>query len=137
MREQWKLVWRMGFAPLLPTRGLVALREALLAEDTRLIQGATIEPPPLWAVQDWPVEAACGIGFCGWQSGEGLDTVAEVEEFFARACFEADQLIGEPAACRFFLNFWDETPWKELVQLFLPELEKELDKRKKYDTISS
>src|SRR5262249_42196250 len=72
-------------------------------------EGATRPPPPLQCVQDWPVEAACAVGFCGWQ-GDGLETVAEVEEFFARVCFEIDQRLGEPAACRWFLNWFDETP---------------------------
>jgi hypothetical protein len=44
------------------------------------------------------------VGYCAWQ-GDGLETVAEVEEFFARVCFEADQVLGEPAACRWFLNW--------------------------------
>src|SRR5688572_13845434 len=91
--ESWRKVWREGLAPQLSTAGLDALRHALLNDDSRLIQGATTSPPPLQCVQEWPVEAACGLGYCGWQ-GERLETVAEVEEFFARACFEADQRLG-------------------------------------------
>src|SRR5437868_1687903 len=92
--ESWRKVWREGVVPLLSTDGLEALRHGLLADDTRLVQGATTTPPPLPSVQDWPVEAACALGYCGWQ-GEGLETVAEVEEFFARMCFEIDQRLGE------------------------------------------
>lgn len=80
-----------------------------MGDDPRLTQGSTTTPPPLMAVQDWPVEAACALGFCGWQ-GEDLESVGQVEEFFARACFEADQKLGEPAACRWFLNWFDDTP---------------------------
>jgi hypothetical protein len=107
--ESWRKVWREGFAPVLSTTGLLALRRALIKDDKRLIQGHTTSPPPLMCVQDWPVEAACALGFCGWQ-GEGLETVGEVEEFFARSCFEVDQILGEPADCRHFLNYWDDTP---------------------------
>jgi hypothetical protein len=97
------------------------LRQALVSDDTRLLQGATTTPPPLQCVQDWPVEAACALGYCGWQ-GEGLETVAEVEEFFARMCFEIDHRLGEPAACRWFLNWFDETPREEMRQQLLAEV---------------
>src|SRR5208283_1634947 len=86
--ESWRKVWRDGLAPLISTEGLESLRTALCDDDVRLLQGATTTPPPLQCVQDWPVEAACALGYCGWL-GSGLATVAEVEEFFARMCFEA------------------------------------------------
>src|SRR5215475_2752037 len=95
--ESWRKVWREGVVPLLSTDSLEALRRGLLADDTRLVQGATTTPPPLPSVQDWPVEAACALGYCGWQ-GEGLGTVGEVEEFFAHLCFEVDARLGEPGA---------------------------------------
>jgi hypothetical protein len=126
--ESWRKVWREGLANQISRSGLSALRRALLTDDSRLLQGATTSPPPLQCVQDWPVEAACGLGYCGWQ-GEGLETVAEVEEFFARICFEADQRLGEPAACRWFLNWFDETPRAEMRRLLLPEVNRSLAQR--------
>ena len=126
--ESWRKVWREGLAPQISTTGLDALRRALLNNDTRLLQGATTMPPPLQCVQDWPVEGACGLGYCGWQ-GDQLETVSEVEEFFARACFEADQRLGEPAACRWFLNWYDETPRDEMRRLLLPEVNRTLAQR--------
>lgn len=126
--ESWRLVWRDGFAPVLSAEGLAALADALRADDPRLIQGSTSAPPPLMAVQDWPVEAACALGFCGWQ-GEDLDTVGQVEEFFARACFEADQRLGEPAACRWFLNWFDDTPRDEMRRELRAEVEKAIAER--------
>jgi hypothetical protein len=126
--ESWRKVWREGLAPQLSTAGLEALRRALLNNDPRLLQGATTTPPPLRCVHDWPVEAACVLGFCGWQ-GDGLETVGEVEEFFARACFEADQRLGEPAACRWFLNWFDDTPREEMARLLLAEVSRELAQR--------
>src|SRR5205814_4865596 len=110
------------------TAGLESLRDALRADDPRLTQGSTTTPPPLMCVQDWPVEAACALGFCGWQ-GETLESVGEVEEFFARVCFEADQRLGEPAACRWFLNWFDDTPREEMRRLLLPELDRSLAQR--------
>jgi hypothetical protein len=126
--ESWRMVWREGFAPVLSTAGLVALQQALRSDDHRLTQGSTTTPPPLMCVQDWPVEAACALGFCGWQ-GEDLETVGEVEEFFARACFEADERLGEPAACRWFLNWFDDTPRDQMRKLLLEEVERVLAER--------
>ena len=126
--ESWRTVWREGFAPVLSRRGLEALREALLVDDQRLSQGSTTTPPPLMCVQDWPVEAACALGYCGWQ-GEKLQTVGEVEEYFARCCFEADQRLGEAAACRWFLNWFDDTPREEMRQELLGEVERAIEER--------
>jgi hypothetical protein len=126
--ESWRKVWRDGLAPHLSTAGMEALRRALLADDARLVQGATTVPPPLMCVQDWPVEAACVLGYCGWQ-GDGLETVGEVEEYFARMCFEADKALGEPAACRWFLNWFDECPRAEVRQELLAEVNRGLAQR--------
>ncbi|MCE9563842.1 MAG: hypothetical protein K8U57_17505 [Planctomycetes bacterium] len=126
--ESWRLVWREGFAPVVSTTGLESLRAALQSDDPRLTQGSTTTPPPLMCVQDWPVEAACALGFCGWQ-GDDLETVGQVEEFFARLCFEADQRLGEPAACRWFLNWFDDTPRSEMRRELLAEVERELSER--------
>jgi len=126
--ESWRKTWREGIAPLLSTAGLEALDRALLTDDPRLLQGATTCPPPLQCVQDWPVEAACVIGFCGWQ-GDGLETVAEVEEYFARTCFEIDQRMGEPAGCRWFLNWFDETPRETVRSALLVEVHRTLAQR--------
>ena len=82
-----------------------------------------------WAQeQDWPVEATCVIGYCSWQ-GDGLETVAEVEEAFARACFETDQRLGEPAASRWFLNWYDDTPREEMRAQLLAEVNRILAAR--------
>jgi hypothetical protein len=96
--QAWQRSFREGIAPLISTRALLALKRALTQDDPALIQGATTTPPPLQAVQDWPVEAACAVAFAGWQ-GEGLQTVGEVEDYFAHVCFGADKVLGEPAGC--------------------------------------
>jgi hypothetical protein len=128
--ESWRKVWREGAAPLLPTKGLEALRDALKNDDPRLIQGATTTPPPLHCVQDWPVEAACLIGFCGWK-GEDLDTVAEVAEFFGRIAFDMCREIGDPGASRHLLNWFDETPREDMRRELLAEVERTLSERAK------
>lgn len=123
--ESWRKVWRDGMAPQLSVASLGALQKALQHDDPRLLQGNVVSPPPLERLRDWPVEAACALGYCGWQ-GEGLETVAEVEEFFARVCFETGQRLGEPAACRWFLNWFDDTPRDEVRRELLTEVNREI-----------
>lgn len=127
--EAWRRIWREGIAWQLPDEHLWALRKALLADDQRLIQGATTSPPPLQCVQDWPVEAACLLGYCGWQ-GDGLATVGEVEAFFANACFDCDERVGEKAACHWLLNWFDDTPRNEMRRLLLEEVVRSLEERR-------
>ena len=123
--ESWRKVWRDGLVPVLSTAGLRALRKALSKDDARLTQGSTTTPPPLQCVLDWPCEGACVVGYAGWQ-GDGLETVGEVEEYFARLCFEADQRLGEPAAVRYFLNWFDDADRTEARRLLLPEVDRAL-----------
>ena len=125
MVESWRSVWRNGFAPVLSGNGLKALAVALESDDRRLVQGLTTTPPPLMYTQGWPVEAADAIAFCGWQ-GDGLATVGEVHEFFAKACFDADQLLGKHSECRWFLNWYDDTPRDEMRRELLAEVQREL-----------
>jgi hypothetical protein len=119
--EKWRRVWRDGIAPLLTLPELAALESAIAADDPALSQGGTTLPPPSRVAQDWPVEATCALALCGWK-GLCLVTVAEVEEYFARMCHEIDLRLGEPAGCRWFLNFFDETPRDEMQRLLLPEV---------------
>jgi hypothetical protein len=126
--DTWKRVWREGVAPTLSTEALQALYTALEADDPALLQGATCDPPPLEYAADWPVVAACGIGYCGWR-GEGLRTVQEVEAFFHYVCAVADQRLGHPAAVRFFLNWFDDTPREEMRTELLAEVSQALAQR--------
>jgi hypothetical protein len=126
--ETWRRVFREGVAPVLSTNGLLALEAALQRDDPRLCQGATTTPPPLQCVLDWPVEAACLLGYCAWQ-GDGLGTVGEVEEYFAKVCFEADRRLGEPAAVRHLLNAYDDWPRDEMRRELLPEVDRALAER--------
>lgn len=124
----WINVWRNGLAPLLSTGALAALRQAMARDDSRLIQHATCSPPPSEVFADDAVEGACALGFCGWQ-GEGLDTVGAIEAFYIRTCQAADEALGEPAACRFFLNWFDETPRSEMRWQLLHEIDRVLNGR--------
>lgn len=129
--ESWRLVWRTGFAPVLSTEGLRALAEALRTDDPRLTQRATVVPEAGGECDDMPPEACCPVGFVGAVVSGGFEaaTVGIVSEFFGRACFEADQLLGEPAAVRWFLNFVDDVPRDVLRRELLPEVELVLSSR--------
>jgi hypothetical protein len=107
----------------------LALRHALESDDARLIQGATTEPPPLQTVLDWPVEKACAVCFALWKCDGDVHTVGQVEAAFARACHEADQTFGEPAACRYFLNWFDQTLRDQMRQELLAEVNRALVSR--------
>lgn len=126
--ESWRHTFRAGIVPFLSTPGLRALEQALITDDPRLLQGKTTEPPPLQCVQDWPVEAACFVGYAAWQ-GDGLKTVGEVEEAFAKCLFDADQRLGEPAGVRWFLNPFDDWPREQMLASLLPEVQRALSLR--------
>lgn len=124
----WQKILREGFFPSLPTAGLAALRDALAADDQTVMQGSTTSPPPLQCCADLPVQCCCPVSFA-LMRGHGLATVGQVEEGFARACFECDQKMGEPAASRWFLNWWDDTPRDDARAELLAEVEAELARR--------
>lgn len=128
MTPEAKDVLTKGFFPLLALNHLEVLEAALRRDDPALIQGCTTKPVPLACVQNWPVEAACMLGYCGWK-GDGIKTVSEAEEFFADKCFHADQLLQEPAACRHFLNWYDETPRDQMRRQLLPLVKAEIARR--------
>ena len=123
--ESWRIVWRDGFSPQFQAKHLQALAEALREDDYNLLQGATTKPPPLMCVQDWPVEGADCLGYMGWK-GEELTTVGEIEEWFAKCCFQADRNLGESAACRWFLNWFDDTSRDVMRKELLEEVERSL-----------
>lgn len=117
----WQEVWHKGFVPCLTIEGLNALRDAILKNDHRLIQGRTVQPP---CVLDLPVEGACAIGYSLWMGcAEEPDNI-RVDELFGKACFACDEALGEKAACRHFLNQFDEWTRDDMRRELLPEVEK-------------
>lgn len=126
--ERWRTAWRKGVAPLLSTKGLEALRVALVEDDRRLEQGVTTSPPAMQGALDWPVEQACGLVFPGWQA-DGLATVAEAQEYFGQLCHAIDQRLGAPAGCCWFLNWFDDTPREEMRRELLTEVLRTLAER--------
>jgi hypothetical protein len=123
--EPWQFAWRFGFAPQFSKVGLSVLREALFRDDCRLIQGANTNPLPLNShIEKEPV-GACAVCYIAWVA-DGMKRVGEIEEFFAHVCFEADRRLGEPTACRRFLNWFDDSPRDVVRHRLLAEIEIEL-----------
>ena len=122
--DSWRKVWREGFQPQLSDEQLARLRERIDEDSPRLIQGCTTSPPPLQCVFDWPWEGGDAI-----VNAFGDGTVGEAEEFFAMLCFNADQRVGEPAGCRWFLCWYDETPRDEMRRELKWEIDRELSRR--------
>jgi hypothetical protein len=92
------------------------------------MQGAVSSPPPLEALRHCAVKGCCAISFCGWQ-GEGRRSVGQVEEYFHRLCDAVDVAFQEPAACRYFLNWFDDTPRADMRRELLAEVARALVQR--------
>jgi len=104
----WQRVFRDGIAPQLSTTALLALVNALEAKDETIVRGVGCLPKPTPANADETVTAADAACYAIWR-GYGVNKVGDLEERFAQLTFECDQLVGEPAGCRYFLNWWDDT----------------------------
>jgi hypothetical protein len=127
----WQRVFRDGIAPQLSTEGLQGLKAALERNDGRLITGATTSPPPLQCMQNEPVESCCPLCFALLDGKKPYEvSVGPMEQRFSERCFEADQLCGEPAADRYFINWVDQTPRETMRQALLAEVNLALAQRK-------
>jgi hypothetical protein len=129
--ESWRKCWRDGVAPALSDAALAAMVSAIEADDPALIQGATTYPPPLHCNSDLAIESACLIGLAGMRS-QGLETVGEVEFFFAKTCQQVNEQLGVPDAVRDFLNWFDDTPREQMRQELLPELNRAILERQRW-----
>jgi hypothetical protein len=118
----WKHVWRTGIVPQVSTEGLQRLRRALLEDDSRVLTGSTCFPPPLQCCEDERVERCCPVCWLilAGKSPEAI-SVGLLDEAFARLCWEADKLCGQPMSIRYLLNWIDETPRPELRKQLIVE----------------
>lgn len=114
--ETWRRAWREGVVPQTSTRGLIALANGLADNDKRLMQGISIR------VRGSSIKSACALAYIGWQ-GEGLESVAEVMGFFWNIYFSIDLRLDRTVRCRHFLEWFDETPRKEMRYEMIKEVE--------------
>jgi len=142
--EPWRKTFRRGILPALwemaggrlgYVKALRAVEHYLLGDDDgTLCQGNTTEAlGDSFSVRDYPgrgdrpCDGACFVGYLVWKGGlvktkAERATINEVEEGFAQMCFLTDKHMGEPAACRWFLNWFDETPMSSVRQPLLREV---------------
>jgi len=126
----WQGAWREGIVPQLTTVGLRNLKAALERNDPQMVTGATSVPPPLQSILGCPVQACCPFCFALLDGLEPYQiTVGQLEERFALACSRADELLGEPAGIRHFLNQIDEWTRQDLIWNLLPEVHRALAQR--------
>jgi hypothetical protein len=80
-------------------------------------------------VLDWPAVGRCPICWLACRQS-GAERVGEAEERFAVACFRADELLGQPAGCRYFLNWVDDSPREEMRRGLIEEIDRVLAERR-------
>ena len=126
--ESWRLVWRDGFAPVLTTDRA--------GGPPRRPRGG--RPPADAGLHDHPAPAACACrtgrsrpparSATAAGRATGWRPSARSRSSSPACCFEADQRLGEPAACRWFLNWFDDTPRDEMRRELLAEVELALER---------
>lgn len=123
--ESWRICLRDGFLPQFSLARLQILAVALATDDPTLIQGSTVQPELRDNIDP---EAACFIGYGCWKD-QPNPTTKTVNDEFGEMCFEADKRLGAPAACRYFLNWFDENPRDEVFPQVLEEVNRAIEER--------
>jgi hypothetical protein len=95
-----------------------------LADDPRLVQGITVI-----GTKAGDIEAACAIGYVGWQGGDLAET-DEVEKFFEVIRDDVGAENGGTSLVVDTFTMWfDQNPLKEIRPLLLYEVNLELARR--------
>ena len=126
--EMWRRVWRDGLGPQLSDSYLEELRLGLIRDDDRLLQGYTAQPEPFAVFAREKIEGCCALGFGAWQTGM-FERVGDLGRFFERLCCGADEAVGEMAAARLFLDWYDQTPRPLMRHELLAEVNRLLNQR--------
>lgn len=132
--ESWRHCWQEGWEPLLSERALLALRDALARDDPRCRPGHTTFVESGFGESTAErgklrPDRCCPLAFTGWV-GEELDTVAEVEGYFAGMSGAASERLGDdPFGGRFLINWIDESPWAVVRPALLAEVDLALARR--------
>ena len=117
----WRVVFRDGIAPHLSPRVLEEMHAALAEDDERILQGTICYPPPLPGLSGREVEGGDVFILAGMLAGE-FRTVGECEAWFRELCDRCDEQFSVPAACRFFLNWYDATSREQMREQMLEEV---------------
>lgn len=89
----WRQAFRQGVCPLMPSRILERLADALERDSPTLCQRCTTYPPALHGLRSRACEEACLIGWCGWHH-YAMRTVDEVDQWFYGVLTHIDCTVG-------------------------------------------
>jgi hypothetical protein len=117
--EKWRRVWRDGIVPNVDTQGLETLREFLVSDSPRLVQGVISVPPNVPGSCDMAPVAACAIGVCGMHL---CQTTLAMQRHFSHICDAADSEFEESASTRYFLAWFDDAPREVMRREMLSEV---------------
>lgn len=129
MPEATRRVFHEGFVPLLKDEELWVLKGWLTMAPERFKQGYTLYPVPTPAEEPYMMPD-CGCLITNIGRINMLKYADELYEYFARMCYNIDQNMGEPSAVRYLLNWYDDSPWEDVKNGSIEELEAALQCRK-------
>lgn len=131
--ERWREAWR-GITGFIPTKGLLALREAIACDDPGLVQNKTTIPAARSFTTDDDCHGACAIAYCFWH-GFGIKGVGELRFLFEAVSTDADEHFTDlnPRRRRrfsyHFVRWFDRSPRERVRAELLVEVERELAER--------
>lgn len=115
-----RVAWE-SLSESLSSAGLTALREALVKDDPRLVQGLTV-------VGDSAVRCACAVAYCGWKDGT-FATVTGANFYFSSVIVDSDRRSGSKSTAP-FLDWFDRVPRKIMLKELLLMVERTLEVRR-------
>lgn len=122
----WQEGLRLGFAPQLDDTMLERLRDALLSDDPRLLQGQCCQPVQSVNGEDPPAIRACFLGIVAMlRDPNHTPTITEVCVAFSRMLHEADKRLRPHCrqGGRVFIDWYDATPWHHMRKVLAAELD--------------
>ena len=124
--DGWQRAWREGFAPLLSTPALEALRDGLAANDPALLQNVIASPLDLRGA---PCDGACAIAYAIWK-GEQIVLAEKVRDRFYEVCCKVRGRLDISYGDNLFIDWFDRTLREGCFPILRAEVEHELARRK-------
>ena len=120
--ELWREVWRENIVPQLNTKGLEALRLALLTDDPRLIQRYVVKGVSgvINKTVFNDIVGACAVGYAEWHGKDLTNCYDVVQAYLSVLC--KPPIVG-------FTPWFDMTPRQEMRKALLPEVNLALAQR--------
>jgi hypothetical protein len=113
-------IFHAGIAHRLGLEGLIALRDALQADDPALLQNETVLPDINTHDRRETCTGACAIGLALWRGLE-LQTIGEVEYRFCSLAVAVDAQLGA-GSCMRWVQWFDELERNQMRRELLPQV---------------